>query len=149
MINTGGSAWGSYLRIADDLRDRIRTGAYPPGALLPSEKALSAEFGVVRNTLRRAYAELDREGLIETVPGRGRRVRDDSPAPLRYRRIAADLTAAITAGELRSGDELPSEAVLARRYGVSRGTARQALAELTAAGLIETRQGRPRRVRPV
>ena len=156
MISTGGkdtghSAWRSYPRIAAVLRDRICTGGYPPGSLLPSEHALSAEFGVVRNTMRRALAELDRDRLIETVPGRGRLVRAGSserPA-LRYQQIAADLAAAITAGELRTGDELPSEAALARRYGVSRGTARQALAELTIAGLVETRQGRPRRVRPV
>lgn len=150
-MDTGHSAWRSYPRIAAALRDRIHTGEYPPGSLLPSEHALSAEFGVVRNTLRRALAELDRERLIETVPGRGRLVRNGSPErpALRYRQIAADLATAITAGDLRPGDELPSEAALARRYGVSRGTARQAFAELNAAGLVETRQGRPRRVRPV
>lgn len=152
-MEPGRSAWRSYLHIADVLRARIRAGTYPPGTLLPSEKALSAEFRVVRNTLRRALTELGREHLIETVPGRGRLVRaQDEPAPaaqLRYRRIAADLAAAITAGELRPGSPLPSEADLVCRYQVSRGTVRQALAELDAAGLTETRQGRPRRVRPV
>lgn len=144
------SAWRSYLHIADVLRTRIRAGTYLPGTLLPSEKALSAEFGVVRNTLRRALAELDREHLVETVPGRGRTVRGGQPAPtLLYRRIAADVAAAIAAGEVRPGDVLPSEADLARRYGVSRGTARQAFTALDAAGLVETRQGRTRRVRPV
>lgn len=146
----GRSAWRSYLHIADVLRARIRAGTYPPGTLLPSETALSAEFGVVRNTLRRALAELDGERLIETVPGRGRAVRDDRPAPAPlYRQIAADLTAAITTGELQPGDALPSETDLARRYGVSRATARQAFAVLNAAGLVATRQGRTRRVRPV
>jgi DNA-binding GntR family transcriptional regulator len=150
-VEPGRSAWRSYLHIADVLRDRIRTGSYPPGTLLPSEKTLSAEFDVVRNTLRRALAELDREHLIETVPGRGRLVRSEHPAASgqRYRQIAADLTAAIAAGLLRAGDGLPSEADLAVRYAVSRGTARHALAELEAAGLVETRQGRRRRVRPV
>lgn len=135
---------------------RRTTGPHPrrrvPARVVVALRArFSAEFGVVRNTLRRALAELDRERLIETVPGRGRLVRDGSPErpALRYRQIAADLAAAITAGDLRPGDELPSEAALARRYGVSRGTARQAFAELTAAGLVETRQGRLRRVRPV
>lgn len=150
-MEPGRSAWRSYLHIADVLRDRICTGNYPPGTLLPSEKALSAEFGVVRNTLRRALVELDREHLIRTVPGRGRLVRPErqTASGLRYREIAADLTAAIAAGHLRAGDRLPSEADLAARYAVSRGTARHALAELEAAGLVETRQGRPRRVRPV
>jgi DNA-binding GntR family transcriptional regulator len=150
IVEPGRSAWRSYLHIADVLRARIRAGTYPPGTLLPSEKALSAEFGVVRNTLRRALEELDQEHLIVTVPGRGRAVRDDRPAPaLLYRQIAADLIAAITIGELRPGDVLLSEADLARRYGVSRATARRAFTVLDAAGLVETRQGRVRRVRPV
>lgn len=149
-MEPGRSAWRSYLHIADALRARIRAGTYPQGRLLPSEKALSVEFGVVRNTLRRALAELDREHLIETVPGRGRTVRGNRPGPtLLYRRIAADLATAIATGELRPGEVLPSEAGLARRYGVSRGTARQAFTALDAAGLIETRQGRTRRVGPV
>ena len=148
-MEPGRSAWRSYLHIADVLRARIRAGTYPPETLLPSENALSAEFGVVRNTLRRALAELDRDRLVETVPGRGRIVRGRSVPALRYERIAADLATAIAAGELRPGDELPSEADLGRRYDVSRGTARQALAALDAAGLVETRQGRRRRVRPV
>ena len=151
IVEPGRSAWRSYLHIADVLRARIHSGSYPAGTLLPSEKALSAEFGVVRNTLRRALAELDREDLIETVPGRGRLIRSERPSSvgLRYRQIAADLTGAIRSGELRPGDVLPSEADLASRYQVSRGTARHALGELDAAGFIETRQGRPRRVRPV
>lgn len=154
-MESGRSSWRSYVHIADVLRDRIRAGTYPAATFMPSEKALSDEFGVVRNTLRRALAELDTEGLIETVPGRGRRVRPPAERPdatgnaLRYRRIAADLTAAVTSGELRPGDDLPSEAELVRRYQVSRGTVRQALAALDTAGLIDSRQGRPRRVRPV
>ena len=63
--------------------------------------------------------------------------------------IADDLRTSVLTGELQPGDILPSEADLARRYGVSRATARQAFALLDAAGLIETRQGRARRVRPV
>ena len=47
-----------------------------------------------------------------------------------YRRIAEDLRQQITSGELASGQRVPSEAELMRRYGVSRGTARQGLALL-------------------
>lgn len=146
-MEQGRSAWRSYMRIADVLRQRIADSTYPPGSLLPSEKSLSEEFGVVRNTVRRALTILADEGLIETAPGRGRVVRSaDGPTTL-YRRIAADLAAAISAGSLAVGDPLPSEAELVRRYGASRGTVRTALAELEAHGLIETRQGRHRRVR--
>ncbi|MFD7440341.1 GntR family transcriptional regulator [Streptomyces sp. NPDC059909] len=58
-----------------------------------------------------------------------------------YLKVAADLRTAITAGEYGSGAKLPAEDELARRYGVSRGTVRQALAALRADGLITSRRG--------
>jgi DNA-binding GntR family transcriptional regulator len=62
--------------------------------------------------------------------------------------MAADLRSLIETGQLRPGDALPSELVLAGRYGVARGTARHALAELEGAGLVESVHGKGRFVRP-
>lgn len=59
-----------------------------------------------------------------------------------HRQIADDLRAAIARGELRPGDELPSEHQLMARYGVARGTVRQARATLLADGVIGGSQGR-------
>ena len=59
-----------------------------------------------------------------------------------YRRIAADFRQAITAGELRPGAQMPTEAELVQRYGVSRNTVRLALAALTNEGLITSSGGR-------
>ncbi|GGT64813.1 GntR family transcriptional regulator [Streptomyces atratus] len=59
----------------------------------------------------------------------------------RYRRLAADLREAITAGSFGSDGRLPSEEQLAQQYGVSRGTVRQALAVLRANGLVTSRRG--------
>lgn len=145
------TARGTWAQIADTLRARIAAGELPAGSLLPSEAALCGEYGVVRNTVRRALAALEAEGLIETLPGRGRmvRARDETRRGTlpQYRRIAAELRAEIERGELRPGDVLPSEAALMQRYGVSRGTARQALADLEGAGLVESQHGRGRYVR--
>lgn len=58
-----------------------------------------------------------------------------------YLKVAADLRTAITEGEYGSGAKLPTEDELARRYGVSRGTVRQALAALRTDGLITSRRG--------
>lgn len=58
-----------------------------------------------------------------------------------YLKVAAALRTAITAGEYGSGARLPAEDALARRYGVSRGTVRQALAALRTDGLITSRRG--------
>lgn len=59
-----------------------------------------------------------------------------------YRQVARDLEERIDAGELPGGTQLPSEAELADSYGVNRLTVRQALAELSLAGLIKTVHGR-------
>jgi GntR family transcriptional regulator len=61
--------------------------------------------------------------------------------PAKYKRIADNLTGRIRRGEIGSGSRLPGELDLAETYEVSRGTIRQALAELQQAGLIETWTG--------
>lgn len=147
------TAWGAYKGITDALRRRIDAGEFAAGSLLPSEAALTKEFAVSRNTLRRALTDLEQEGLIRALPGRGRVVisqdgSDGSADPhLHYRRIAADLREKIEGGELQPGELLPSEAALTAQYGVSRWTARQALVELQGAGLVEAVHGKGRFVR--
>ncbi|MBT8226365.1 MAG: GntR family transcriptional regulator [Dactylosporangium sp.] len=142
--------WRAYRDIASAIRDRITGGEYPQGARLPSESAWCAEYGVARNTLRRALAQLADEGLITAQPGTGRVVssqgQTEAAAP-QYRRIAAELRAAIESGEFPAGGALPGESALAQRYGVSRGTARQALAELEGADLVVAVHGKGRFVR--
>jgi GntR family transcriptional regulator len=61
-------------------------------------------------------------------------------APL-YEQIRQLIVAALAAGEWRPGDALPSEAALAERFRASPGTVRRALDELTAANVVERRQG--------
>ena len=153
-VSPRSTAWGAYKTIADALRQRIMRGEFTAGALLPSEAELSAEYGVSRNTLRRALTELERERLIAVRPGRGRVVAEPEEgrtssrgAEPSYRIIATDLRAKIESGELAPGALLPSEAELTSQYGVSRGTTRQAFLELQAAGLIDAVQGKGRFVK--
>jgi DNA-binding GntR family transcriptional regulator len=144
-MSSASTRWGSYARIAEALR--VRLASLPPGAVVPSETVLAGEFGVARNTVRRALAQLGDEGLVGTVPGRGRVVLapDGPPAVLpAYRRIAADLQRAIAAGDLAPGDLVPSEAMLTREYRVSRSTARQALTVLASLGLVRAVHGKGR-----
>jgi GntR family transcriptional regulator len=58
-----------------------------------------------------------------------------------YRKVAEDIKSAIAAGTYPPGSLLPSEAELAERYGLSRGTVRQAFAALRADGVIASRRG--------
>ncbi|MDG4814686.1 GntR family transcriptional regulator [Micromonospora sp. WMMD956] len=60
-----------YRTIADELRRRIENGVIPPGALLPSESALAAEFRASRGTIRQAIAALREARLVRTEHGRG------------------------------------------------------------------------------
>lgn len=70
---------------------------------------------------------------------------DDSRPP--YRQIADALRGAIESGDLAPGDQLPALPVLMSEYGVSLGTARNALGALRDDGLIVTRQGKGSYVR--
>lgn len=168
-MTTRGAAWGAYKGIADALRRRIDGGEFAPGTVFPSEAALMTEYGVSRNTMRRALADLEKGGLVEPHPGLGRYVRGSvaggesgsggeagaavgaggasSVPPHQYRRVAAELRAKIESGELQPGELIPSEAALQAQYAISRSTARQALMELQGAGLVEPVQGKGRFVR--
>lgn len=138
-----------YPKIVEALRVSITSGELPKGSQMPSESTLAARFGVARNTIRRALAELQREGLIVTVPGKGWIVRDPAAlalqpdeTPLAYLRIANELRRNIERGAYAADGRLPSEAALARQYGVSRETARRALASLQAEGLAAAVHGK-------
>ncbi len=76
----------------ESLRLRERLADHAPGSALPSETSLAAEFGVVRNTVRRALSELERDGLIVTLPDRGRAAGEPAGTTTAgHRRIADDL----------------------------------------------------------
>lgn len=62
-------------RVAHDLGLRVLRGELPPGAILPTEEAFSAELGVSRTALREAIKLLTSKGLLESRPRRGTRVR--------------------------------------------------------------------------
>jgi GntR family transcriptional regulator len=64
-----------HARLRDDLARRLAAGEWPPDTALPSEAALAAAYGVAVNTLRRAFEQLAREGLVERRQGRGTFVR--------------------------------------------------------------------------
>lgn len=60
-----------YRRVSRTLEERIRSGALPPGSLLPSESQLCDSFGVSRITVRRALEELVHRRLVVRRRGVG------------------------------------------------------------------------------
>jgi GntR family phosphonate transport system transcriptional regulator len=65
---TGTALW---RQIAERLESAIAAGQYPPGAQLPTEHRLAAEFSVNRHTVRHAIAALAESGLVRIEQGRG------------------------------------------------------------------------------
>ncbi|HLX49410.1 MAG TPA: GntR family transcriptional regulator, partial [Streptosporangiaceae bacterium] len=68
-----------YVKIANDLREKIRNGTYGPGALLPSRNEITALYGVSAITARDALALISHEGLAKAIRGRGHIVRRKRP----------------------------------------------------------------------
>jgi GntR family transcriptional regulator len=64
-----------YAKIAGDLRDKIKSGYYGPGALLPSRNEIAETYGVAPLTARDALAVLSHEGYVRAYRGRGHVVR--------------------------------------------------------------------------
>jgi GntR family transcriptional regulator len=70
-----------HVQIAAVLQERILSGEIAPGLPIPSDLALTQEFGVARDTARKAVALLRGEGYVCTVKGRGSSVRDRDDWP--------------------------------------------------------------------
>src|SRR5437762_4126612 len=60
-----------YLQLADQIRYAAASGRLRAGEPLPSLRPLAEELRINRNTIAKAYAELESQGIIETIPGRG------------------------------------------------------------------------------
>lgn len=66
-----------YQQLMEQIRRRIAVGDWVPGQEIPSIRALAASTRVSVITIKRAYLELEREGLIVTRQGRGTFVADN------------------------------------------------------------------------
>ena len=60
-----------YLQVVDQIKAASASGALLPGEALPCIRPLAEELRVNRNTIAKAYTELESLGVIETIPGKG------------------------------------------------------------------------------
>ena len=67
-----------YAQLIQQVKVGIVTGAFPPGERLPSVRDLATEAGVNPNTMQRALAELERDGLVYSQRTAGRFVTEDN-----------------------------------------------------------------------
>jgi GntR family transcriptional regulator len=89
-----------YLQLIEQVRRRVAIGDWQPGQEIPSIRALALEIGVSVITVKRAYFELEREGVIVTRQGKGSFVADtvDLAATLRRQELDDHLAAAVEIG---------------------------------------------------
>ena len=60
-----------YQQVKDSLRRMMLTGLLEPGEKLPSVRSLATQLAINPNTIQRAYMQLEQEGLIYPVKGKG------------------------------------------------------------------------------
>ena len=87
-----------YLQIVDQVKAAASSGTLKPGEALPSIRLLAEELRVNRNTIAKAYAELESQGVIETIPGKGCFLKkSDSPfnKQVRQKLLAAEIDEAV------------------------------------------------------
>jgi GntR family transcriptional regulator, histidine utilization repressor len=101
-----------YLRVKQYLKTQLSQGRWPPGALMPSEAELVAQFGVSRMTVNRALRELQGEGLVERVQGVGT-----------FAAQLARVSSTLTIRDLHEEIEERATAALATQLGLEPGAA--------------------------
>ena len=91
-----------YLQVKDSLRRMMLTGLLAPGEKLPSVRALATQLAINPNTIQRAYGELETEGYVYSVSGRGSFVAGtDSGQAQRIRELTAAGVGEDTRGRIR------------------------------------------------
>jgi GntR family transcriptional regulator len=71
-----------YLQVVDQIKAAAASGALQPGEALPCIRPLAEELRVNRNTIAKAYSELESLNVIETLPGKGCFLKENQ-SPLR------------------------------------------------------------------
>ncbi len=89
-----------YEQVKDGIRQLMLTGVLRPGDKLPSVRELAGQLAINPNTIQRAYRELETEGFIVSVPGRGSFAAQRDGEDLKRRRELLDKLRE-TARELR------------------------------------------------
>ena len=108
-----------YEQITDQIKAQIMAGSLKAGDPLPSMRTLAADLRVSVITTKRAYNDLEAEGFIETVTGKGSFVAAQDPQLLRE-------------SNLREAEAHIGRAVeVARRAGISRGCTRSSTSSTT------------------
>src|SRR5215471_11904717 len=94
-----------YLQLIEQVKRSVALGVLAPGEQLPTVKQLATDLTINPNTVARVYRELERDGVIETSPGRGSFVRDNGGVG-RATRAVEDVAAAAIDGAVREAKSI-------------------------------------------
>lgn len=87
IIISNSSGKPIYEQITSQIKNLVITGELKPGDPLPSIRVLAKELRISVITTKRAYEDLERDGFIVSVPGKGTFVADQSIEMLRERQL--------------------------------------------------------------
>lgn len=98
-----------YLQIESQLKHAVAAGAVKQGDALPSVRKMASDLRINPNTVARAYQNLERDGVIRTVPGGGTYVADNVPGLLKTEKLKRlrplAMQVAVEGTHLRLGSE--------------------------------------------
>src|SRR5580704_13613475 len=91
-----------YMQVMEQVKRRVAVGDLPPGTELPSIRQLASELQVSVITIKRAYLELERDGVITTRQGKGSVVADrpNLQATIQVRELESHMVKAADLGLL-------------------------------------------------
>lgn len=96
-----------YEQIVTKYKNLIVRGVLAPNEKMPSVRSLAMELSINPNTIQKAYAELERQGFVYTVKGRGNFVADNSGLKeMKEKEIIQKLETVVVEAEEAGGDLL-------------------------------------------
>ena len=110
-----------YEQLIDNIRSLAVRGILKPDEHLPSVRQLAAELAINPNTIQKAYTELERQGVIYSLPGRGNFV-------------AGNISLVAETEQKRHLDILRAQLTQAKQAGVPREAAEALLSEIFGDG---------------
>lgn len=125
-----GSPRGTYLKVAEALRQQIRSGEITER--VPSKADLMRIYGVGESTVERALDALKADGTVESARGAGVFVAGTGDR----RPMVEQVTEILRTKRLKVGDPFPTEGELCELTHGTRGPVRTAIAQLEGQGIV-------------
>jgi GntR family transcriptional regulator len=118
-----GDARPLYLQVIEQVKRRVAVGDLMPGSELPSIRQLASDLKISVITIKRAYLELERDGIIVTRQGKGSVVaeRPGMQATIQEKELRDHLAQAVSLGLLLGKSKTEMQKQIAETYERAKG----------------------------